>query len=145
MKEWMREWSLLVNMDCIEWDALSNDHTDLKDWLKDLLGNLSHFIFCCRVLEKYYIGELISRKYPTYPEQGYVLIYFQLNAFFPFKSSGCNIRLNLLSCRVFFTTLRDRVKKYFKENNKVTYHERGRKNRKEDQMQPFFVVLDCWN
>ncbi|KAK3742762.1 hypothetical protein QZH41_018975, partial [Actinostola sp. cb2023] len=43
-----------------------------------------------RVLEKYCVGELVSNKYPTYPETG-----------------------------PFFKTVRDRVQKYFKDNNKV--------------------------
>ncbi|XP_031564402.1 acyl-lipid (8-3)-desaturase-like [Actinia tenebrosa] len=42
-----------------------------------------------RVLEKYYVGELISSQYPTYPETG-----------------------------LFFKTARERVQKYFKDNKK---------------------------
>ncbi|KAK3745067.1 hypothetical protein QZH41_014565, partial [Actinostola sp. cb2023] len=54
-----------------------------------------------KVLEKYCVGELVSNKYPTYPETGYDLTFSIFTTISPF-----------------FKTVRDRVQKYFKDNNK---------------------------
>ena len=70
----------------------------------------------CRVLEKFYVGELVSNEMPVFPKPGSVS-----------PSSVCRcliissgVYLLSPSPRLFHRTVRERVDKFFKENNIVS-------------------------
>jgi hypothetical protein len=83
-----------------------------------MFGPSKTFIYYCnifslwyRVLEKFYVGELVDNEMPVFPQQRYALIQHLVQG---------GMLLMYLLCSEFYKVLKGRVEKYFKENNIVS-------------------------
>ena len=73
-------------------------------------------IFFFRVLEKYYVGELVDNEMPVFPDRRYNVGSFVM---------CCLVEFRFPCYSEFYEVLKGRVEKYFKDNNIVSvevYH-----------------------
>lgn len=68
-------------------------------------------VFNFRVLEKFYVGELVDNELPIFPQQRYQQFHVCCNV--------CNSVCLTVSSN-FYKVLKDRVSKYMKDNNIVS-------------------------